>query len=152
MKGLIKHHFSHELVENVESADILIILTCTVIDTTEQRLLHRIKVLSEMGKTLVIAGCMASVQQDLLIEKFPHAVLVPPRQIHQLFEIVNGIEQTNDLNTKSEIPKTYDDLSAPVMIADGCLFSCHYCITHLARGPLHSYPSNDILNLSLIHI
>lgn len=146
VKGLINRHPSHELVERVELADTLIILTCTVIDTTEQRLLHRIKVLSDTGKKLVIAGCMASVQQDLLAENFPQAILVPPRNIHHLFDILEGNKHNNDLHAKSQIQKIYDDLIAPIMIAEGCLFSCHYCITHLARGALHSYAMADIFD------
>ena len=59
--GLISKHPQHSLVSTIEEADLLIILTCTVISTTEQRMLHRIKTMFQTKKKLVIAGCMSSV-------------------------------------------------------------------------------------------
>ena len=36
MQGVLMHH-GHELVEDISQADAVIIVTCTVIATTEQR-------------------------------------------------------------------------------------------------------------------
>ena len=146
VKGLIQNHPSFELVDNCELADIFIILTCTVIDTTEQRMLHRIQVLAQTNKKLVIAGCMASVQQEAIRKLYPQAILIEPRNIHNLLDVLDHVDQEKTLDMKSQISKSYDDLIAPVMIAEGCLFSCHYCITHLARGSLHSYPEQAIID------
>ena len=33
---------------------------------------------------------------------------------------------------------------APITIAEGCLLSCSYCITHFARGTLRSFPIQEI--------
>jgi len=38
IKGLLLKHF-FKIINHVEKADIIIILTCTVINTTEQRML-----------------------------------------------------------------------------------------------------------------
>lgn len=146
VRGLIHNHTQHRLVSSIKDADVLIILTCTVISTTEQRMLHRIKELMQTQKKLVIAGCMASVQQQLLKKKFPTALLVSPRKIHLLFDLLAGRNKDESLNQKALAPKQCTGLIAPIAIAEGCLFSCSYCITNLARGKLFSYPYQAVFN------
>lgn len=147
IKGLICKEPQHTLTSSIEKADVLIILTCTVIATTEQRMLHRIKRLVQTGKDVVIAGCMASVQQQLLKDHFPNACLLPPRKIHLLFDVLNNTKTDEEPAKKALAKKKYDDLIAPVLIAEGCRFSCSYCITHMARGRLVSYEKQDIVSL-----
>lgn len=145
IKGLVHQHPQHQLVKTIDDAEILIILTCTVISTTEQRMLHRIKELSKTKKKLIIAGCMASVQKKMIKESFPNALLLPPRKTHLLFSLLEKQEINPRLEEKAFAPKQCTELIAPISIAEGCLFSCSYCITHLARGPLFSYPEEAIL-------
>ena len=92
IKGLVHQHPQHQLVKTIDDAEILIILTCTVISTTEQRMLHRIKELNKTKKKLIIAGCMASVQQKMIKESFPNALLLPPRKTHLLFSLLEKQE------------------------------------------------------------
>ena len=146
LKGLISKHPGHKLISSVNKADVIIILTCTVIDTTEQRMLHRIKELKQTDKKIIIAGCMASVQKQLLQEKFPNTLLLPPRKIHLLFDKLNEQSTTEDLSKKSFIQKQHTPPIAPIAIAEGCLFNCSYCITHIARGKLYSYPQQAIIS------
>ena len=77
---------------------------------------------------------------------FPDAILVTPRNIHHLFDIIEHKNTSESVLQKARVPKQYSDLIAPVSIAEGCLFSCNYCITHLARGKLCSYPEKDIIS------
>jgi MiaB-like tRNA modifying enzyme len=144
IKGLIIHHPEHDLTQSLDEADILLILTCTVISTTEQRMLHRIRELYKTKKKLIIAGCMASVQQKMISKSFPNAILLPPRKIHLLFSIIQNEQIHSRLDEKAFVPKQFNNLMAPISIAEGCLFSCSYCITHLARGSLFSYPEDAI--------
>ena len=46
IKGILKEN-NHEIVQELIYADVIIILTCTVIDTTEQRMLSRLKVIKK---------------------------------------------------------------------------------------------------------
>jgi threonylcarbamoyladenosine tRNA methylthiotransferase CDKAL1 len=146
VKGLIHTHPQHRLVSSIKDADVLIILTCTVISTTEQRMIHRIKELVETQKKMVIAGCMASVQRQLLRKKFPTAILIPPRKIHLLFDELAGNNKNESLNQKALAPKQNKGLIAPVSIAEGCFFSCSYCITSQARGRLFSYSDQAVFH------
>ena len=63
--GLLKEN-GHEIVENVDDAEIIVLLTCTVIGTTEQRMLSKLRSFKKTGKRIIVAGCMASIQSDLI--------------------------------------------------------------------------------------
>ena len=45
---------------------------------------------------------------------------------------------------KTLFSKYFEGVVAPVSIAEGCMFSCSYCITSLARGKLRSFPIDEI--------
>ena len=53
IKGVLIEH-NHEIVNNINESDVIIINTCTVIDTTEQRMLSRIKSLKKTGKKICV--------------------------------------------------------------------------------------------------
>ncbi len=141
--GLLQTH-GDEIVHSIKDADTLIILTCTVIDTTEQRMISRIRELRETGKPLVVAGCMASAQPEVIKKLVPDAYLLPPRYTHRILELLYGDKTYSDIE-KYEAPKLFKGIIAPIGISEGCLFSCSYCITSKARGSLRSYPIDCIL-------
>ncbi len=141
--GLLKHD-GHEIVHDLMDADVIVILTCTVIGTTEQRMLSRLKIFHKTHKKIVVTGCMPAVQADLINSVIPDAYLLPPQYIKYINNIIKG-KKTIFLETKKTLlPKHYEGVIAPVMIAEGCRQSCSYCITHFARGALRSFPIREI--------
>ncbi|MDK2372755.1 MAG: tRNA (N(6)-L-threonylcarbamoyladenosine(37)-C(2))-methylthiotransferase [Candidatus Korarchaeota archaeon] len=137
-------------VDRPERADILILNTCNVKTPTEQRMLHRAKVLYKYGP-LIAAGCMAKSQPALLR---PYSkVLVAPRSIDSIVEAaflaLEG-KEGEFLEWKRLDKASYDrdpaDLIGIVPIAEGCLGSCTYCITKLARGRLTSFSKESIID------
>jgi len=145
IRGLIASHPKYSLVSNPEQADAFVILTCTVIDTTEQRMLHKIKKMNAFQKPLIISGCMASVQKEKLNTLFPSAQLLPPDQVHKVITLLEGKKETEEQPDKYHIPKCFSSAIAQISIAEGCSSTCSYCITRLARGPLKSYPKESII-------
>jgi len=143
VKGILKEK-NHNIVNNISDADTLVILTCTVIGTTEQRMLSRLKAFKTTGKTVIVAGCMASVQADLVQTILPNAELLPPQYTHHISEIIEGKKVEFTEENKTKFLKHFENIIAPISIAEGCMFSCSYCITSLARGKLRSYPINEI--------
>ena len=143
VKGILKEN-DYEIVEEIEDADSIVILTCTVIDTTEQRMLSRLKVFKKTGKKIVVAGCMASVQSDIVKSIIPDALLLPPQYSHHIVELLNGEKPVFMEKNKTLFSKYFEGVVAPVSIAEGCMFSCSYCITSLARGKLRSFPIDEI--------
>ena len=142
--GLLKHE-GHEIVNDLPNADVIVLLTCTVIGTTEQRMLSRLKVFQKTHKKIIVTGCMPVVQADLIKSVVPDACLLPPQHIQYITNIIQGNKSVLFETKKTMLPKYYDEVIAPVMIAEGCLLSCSYCITHFARGTLRSFPIQEIV-------
>jgi MiaB-like tRNA modifying enzyme len=142
--GLLKQD-QHEIVSNMNDADVLVLLTCTVIGTTEQRMLSRLKVFQKTGKQIVVSGCMPSVQSELITALVPDALLLPAQYIMYINDIISGKKPSFTQTKKTLLPKYYDTVIAPIAIAEGCVLSCSYCITHFARGKLRSFPIKEIV-------
>lgn len=129
-------------------ADVLILNTCNVKTPTEQRMIHRANVLSQYGP-LVAAGCMAKSQPELLR---PYSkVLVAPRSLEMIVEAASLALKGGRgefLGWKRVDKASYErepiDLIGIAPVAEGCLGSCTYCITKLARGNLTSFPKESI--------
>ncbi len=137
-------------VDRPEEADVLILNTCNVKTPTEQRMIHRARVLSKYGP-LIAAGCMAKSQPELL-RPFSK-VLIAPRSINSIVEAaLLAIEGRKgeflDWRRLDKASYARDPLGliGIVPIAEGCLGSCTYCITKLARGGLTSFPKDSILD------
>jgi|GEM_PF-1785221 len=60
-------------------ADIVVLVTCSVVQPTENRMLARLRALRESGMRAVVAGCMASARAGTVRRAFPEAVLLGPR-------------------------------------------------------------------------
>ena len=135
-------NLGYQLVPACEEADIAVINTCVVIKVTELKILKRMRQLQESGKSLVVTGCMASVMRDEVQERFPEALLVAPLDYHDFYELVKA-----RFGTGRELffPRPEPGVTSIVPIAQGCLGSCSYCITRLARGSLDSYPPESIV-------
>jgi len=141
--GVLKEN-NHEIVKKITDADYIVILTCTVIDTTEQRMLSRLKEFKKTDKKIVVAGCMASIQKDVVKSVIPDALFLPPKYIHHIVDLIEDNKTVFFEKNKTLFPKNYDSIIAPVSIAEDCAFSCSYCITCLAREKLRSFPADEI--------
>ncbi len=127
----------HEIVSDPSNADMIVLNTCTVITETQNKMLKRVKEISESGKKLIVSGCMASIQPDDVISVAPDAQIIEPRNYSKFPSLVGsgGIPVIKNPTVTSILP-----------IAQGCLGSCTYCITRFARGTLCSYPLQDLVS------
>jgi threonylcarbamoyladenosine tRNA methylthiotransferase CDKAL1 len=134
----------HVVVADADSADANLLVTCTVIDYTERRMISRMKALAGTGKPLIVSGCMATAQPAIVNEVAPKAALVPPSDLARLSEVF-GRTQTGWREEATSIEPPDSSVEAIVPIAQGCIGRCTYCITKLARGGLRSRQKEDIL-------
>lgn len=124
----------HHAVDQATAADVGILNSCTVVQTTEDRMLRRAEELQHTTDDLIITGCMALAQESAFTDaginaQILHWDAVPPA-------VTNG-----------ECPTPTSD-SAPVLdgkigilpIARGCMSDCSYCITKQATGKIDSPP------------
>jgi MiaB-like tRNA modifying enzyme len=142
----------HHVTREAENADVFTLVTCTVIETTERRMLKRIHHISDLNKPLIVAGCMASAQPDTILKHAPHARILEPKDLNKIVELVDIIEE----EAEERYPKCRSHMpvfliperstTAIIPIAQGCQGECTYCITKVARGELKSRPIEEIIN------
>ncbi|PJB22150.1 MAG: threonylcarbamoyladenosine tRNA methylthiotransferase [Euryarchaeota archaeon CG_4_9_14_3_um_filter_38_12] len=134
----------HEIVDSFDDADILVLVTCVVIESTERRMINRIKEFCSTGKKLVVAGCMASAEKEKIKKIAGNAKILPPDEFCKILEMINGTK-----NYKTKLypypPKRKENrVDAIIPISSGCLGKCSFCITKIARRNLKSYPMDNI--------
>ncbi len=133
MRAILKTA-GHKIVEARE-ADIVIVNTCTVTKRTELNVLKRIKELKEQGKEVVVAGCMAAAQPELVKSILGEDVtMVTPLDIRD--------SEEQELECGFELD--FDGVIAVIPIAMGCVGRCTYCIVKQARGDLRSYAPDKL--------
>ncbi len=142
-----------DIANNSDAANINLIVTCSVKDTTEHKMVHRIKDLSKNNKPIVIAGCLPSADQKLVEKINPNASLMGPNSIDKTIEIVNStlngqkiVSLQNSEIEKINLPRfRINPTISIVEIASGCLSECSFCQTKLAKGDLQSYRIGKII-------
>ena len=120
----------HAIVAEDE-ADVVIVNTCTVTKRTELNVLKRLEELKEEGKEVVVAGCMAAAQPDLVKSILGNEVtMVTPQDIYKSYIEDQWLD--------------FDGVISVIPIAMGCVGKCSYCIVKRARGDLRSYKPEKI--------
>ena len=150
ISGLIVND-GHTLATDSSESDLNLIVTCSVKDTTANKMMHRIKSLK--AKPLIVAGCLPKAEQSN-VEKFTeNASLLGPNSLGKTLDVINST-----LSGKKQIALEDSDLSKVglpkvrlnsavgiVEIASGCMSECTFCQTKLAKGDLSSYRLGDIV-------
>ncbi len=130
----------YEESPSAEEADIVILNTCTVVDTTEKKMVRRMTDLRSMGKEVIVTGCMAEVQPGRITVRLPDSLIISPQNYSEFSDkVVTKYGCWHPLDHKDT------GISAIVPIAQGCLGTCSYCITRFARGRLISYPAEELV-------
>ena len=131
----------HQRAESAEEADIVILNTCTVVETTEKKMVRRMNDLRASGKDVIVTGCMAKVQGSRIMLRLPEALIVPPEE----YDLFTGMVESR-FGTGCCTERTPYGRTAIMPIAQGCLGKCSYCITRLARGKLISRPVDELVD------
>jgi len=131
MRAVLKNE-GHEIVEARE-ADVVIVNTCTVTKRTELNVIKRLKELNKEGKEVIVAGCMAAAQPELVKSILGEDVkLVTPK------DVIGGYSEEQGLGLE------FGGVISTIPIAMGCVGKCSYCIVKQARGELRSYEPEKI--------
>ncbi|MGP8322218.1 MAG: tRNA (N(6)-L-threonylcarbamoyladenosine(37)-C(2))-methylthiotransferase [Methanosarcinaceae archaeon] len=152
----------HNLVcEN--DAEVVVLNSCTVKYTTEQKILHKIREYGTKGVEVVVAGCMPQVQLDVILKSNPRSHILGVNSISRIGDVLDGIEM-NYVDGEL-IPGKRIEIFTPepegflntgrvrfnpnihiCQISQGCNYSCAYCIVKLARGHLMSFDPGSIVS------
>jgi MiaB-like tRNA modifying enzyme len=143
----------YEIAQSRKEGSLNLIVTCSVKDTTEHKMVHRIKQLSKTGKPLVVAGCLPKADRALVESLNSTASLMGPDLIDRSADVVASalsggrlVALSDSKTDKINVPKVRINPAVSIVeIASGCLSECTFCQTKLAKGDLHSYRVGDIV-------
>ena len=132
--------------------DGVIIFTCGVIQTTEQKMLKRIRELARQVHNILVCGCLGPICESGILKAAPGAVIFPPASNQDIVKHISNLTSEPTV-TPSQISMGIEDRIGILPIATGCMGKCTYCITRKARGPLVSRGLDGLLEraATLIH-
>lgn len=147
-----------------KEADAIILLTCCVRQSAEDRLmgrLHALKPLGGKGRAIIaVGGCLAQKEGPALMERAPHVGLVfgthrytdLPALLQEAGEgrvCATGMDGVRIAGTPM---RRRDPWKAWVTITHGCDNYCSYCIVPLVRGREESRPLEEVLEEVALHV
>jgi len=159
----------YRIVPDEDDCDVLLLNTCSVRDTAEQKAIGKARYLSARKKQqpafiLGILGCMAQNRGAELLDRLPDVdLIVGTQKFHQVpgyldnlraareagapigSTIVDIAEEAGSQNTIRDHVLEEKQVSAFVSIQQGCNMACSFCIVPRTRGDERSRPMDEIV-------
>lgn len=145
-------------VKSEKEADIIILNTCCVRDTADNKVYGKLGQLKQLKREkpelmLIVCGCLAQKDREGMLERFPQVDLV--LGTHNLQDLVPLIEEVRNSGPIARVDedgttfltpkKRGGTISAYVPISIGCDCFCTFCIVPYVRGRFKSRPIDEII-------
>ncbi len=148
---------------NAESADVVLVNTCSIRENAETKVWNRLKELRSIKKTnsnltVGVLGCMAERIKDQILEQ-EHLVdiVVGPDAYRDIPRLLSEVDDGRKaVNVLLSLEETYADIApvrtvsnginAFVSIMRGCDNMCSFCVVPFTRGRERSRPLESILS------
>ncbi|MGQ4648029.1 tRNA (N6-isopentenyl adenosine(37)-C2)-methylthiotransferase MiaB [Lyngbya aestuarii] len=147
MAGILED-MGFEWSEDPNAASLILYNTCSIRDSAEQKVYSYLgrqakRKQEEPGLTLVVAGCVAQQEGEVLLRRVPELDLVMgPQHANRLGDLLeqvfdgNQVVATESINIVEDITKPRRDstVTAWVNVIYGCNERCTYCVVPNVRG------------------
>ena len=159
--ALLKKTHQAEMVSAADSADLIVLNTCSVREKAQEKVFHelgRFKALKEKNPNLLIAvgGCVAAQEGDAIINRAPYVDIVfGPQTLHRLPFLIADRQKNcapavdisfPEIEKFDALPQSEESTGAAfVSIMEGCSKFCTYCIVPFTRGDEISRPFLDVM-------
>ncbi|MDR3563544.1 MAG: 30S ribosomal protein S12 methylthiotransferase RimO [Negativicutes bacterium] len=143
-------------------ADILIVNTCSFIDSAKDESISTILQMAEYKKSgncrgVIVAGCLSQRYQQQLLDELPEIdAVIGTGAWHRIIEAIETVTAGERALFIGATDTIYDETmpritttprhSCYVKIADGCNNCCSYCVIPLVRGQFRSRPIESVVN------
>ncbi len=156
---------------DMESADLVVLNTCTIRAKAEQKVMSLLGALRKCKEqrpemTICVAGCVAQQEGEHLLQRMPHIdLLLGTQNIYEIATLLRNVERfgkpvvATAMNRQFQIPPFLPEQredppqAAPVhafkrfvTIMQGCDNYCSYCVVPHTRGREISRNPEDILS------
>ena len=141
-----------ELVDDVESADTVVVNTCAFIQEAAEESVRVVLELAQGWKTeradrrLVVAGCMPSRYGRDLSDAMPEVdMLLPVTDEDGLARSLAALAGVPLVSAPTDVRTPAPGASAYVKVSDGCHRACTYCAIPAIRGPYRSRTADELV-------
>lgn len=148
----------YEMTSSEESADVVLLNTCSVREKAEHKLYTRVgQVRQRAEKPLVgVMGCVAQLEGETLFEREGIDFVIGTRavgRVHEAIEIAASKprpyldlgERELDYDWSFSTTQMQSPYVAFVPIIEGCNKFCTYCIVPFSRGRERSLPADQLI-------
>ncbi|MDP2209090.1 MAG: tRNA (N6-isopentenyl adenosine(37)-C2)-methylthiotransferase MiaB [Bacteroidota bacterium] len=158
----------YEIIEDISSADVILVNTCSVRENAEERIIGRLgefkrHKMNNPDVVVGVLGCMAEKFRTKLFtdEKFNFKnysitdIVVGPDEYRKLPDLVsNAWHGEKGIAVKLSRVENYDDItplrksgiSAWISVMRGCDKFCSFCVVPFTRGRERSRPLQNIID------
>ena len=159
MLGILRQD-GHMIVDNPETADVIIVNTCGFIEQAKQESIDNILEMAEFKKgrckLLIATGCLAERYHDEMLKELPELdAVVGTGDYVKINEVIKAAFSGDkpvlfghkDYTPPEGLPRILSTPSytAYLKIADGCDNNCTYCAIPMIRGRFRSRKIEDIV-------
>ncbi|AJC84591.1 tRNA (N(6)-L-threonylcarbamoyladenosine(37)-C(2))-methylthiotransferase MtaB [Campylobacter peloridis] len=140
----------HDITQNEQEADVIVINSCTVTNGADSGLRAYINGMKKNGVKIILTGCAAvSKGKDFFDKKEVFGILGASNK-NKINELISQDKSFYELGNlrfiDTKIVSNYENhTKAFVKIQEGCDFACSYCIIPSVRGKSRSVPSEEII-------
>ena len=138
-------------VENSEEADVLVLNSCVVRQSAEDRVVGNLNLAKPIKKQkpdqiLALMGCMVGPKTDDLQKRFPHVDLfMRPQEYSPLLDLVGKAQGLDWEGCVGSLAPITPEVSTYVPIIHGCDLMCTFCIIPYRRGRQISRPVDEVV-------
>jgi ribosomal protein S12 methylthiotransferase len=160
MLGLLDQG-GYVITDQPEEAEILIVNTCSFIDSAKEESISVILQMADYKKhgkcrCLIVAGCLGQRYRDELLDELPEVdAILGTSAWGRIIEAIEAVQAGRRVLFIDEMTSIYDDkspriqttpsYSAYIKIADGCSNCCSYCVIPRVRGNFRSRPIESVV-------
>lgn len=159
MLGLLEQS-GYEIVENEEDADILIVNTCTFIESAKMESIECILELAQYKKTghckyLIVTGCLAQRYKEQILSELPEVdAVIGTNEYDKIANVIRSLDEEQEkrlfcaetpLLCETSRLRSTPGYTAYLKIAEGCDNHCTYCVIPSIRGRYRSRRMEDII-------
>jgi len=163
----------HEVTADAREAEVIVVNTCAFIDAAKEESINAILEMAELKRggacqRLVVTGCLGERYRDQLKAEIPEIdVVLGTGDVPAIVGALNGIQpkampvtlfkSTIDIQEpKTALPTYLYDATTPrlqttprhyayVKVAEGCDYTCAFCIIPTLRGKFRSREEDSIV-------
>ena len=152
---------SHDIqpTDDYTNADFVVLNTCHIREKATEKTfsdLGRFNKKGKKGQTVIVAGCVAQAEGELIQKRAPYVDLViGPQSIQSLDHFlkkddfkekaITEFDAIEKFDTLNQIKTNHSSKTAFVTIQEGCDKFCHFCVVPYTRGPECSRPFDSII-------